>query len=197
MFHISEKLTAEPVYRDNAIKRLANVLMTCLKAACQEIPPLPDIDDGISIRQEIYKLSMQIKQGLPSELRVSTDDDRLEFLHDILEAIPTEFLVPKTMMDDSGAGSIPDLSVFPDLDEATTLPESSVHAINMVVEKTIHLIPQTLSEHRVMRTKLHILALLMGCLLIHRVQGYSDVFTPDYKRAMRGHYQTMKRMYLW
>ena len=197
MFHISEKLSTEPLERDDTIHRLANILMTYLQVAAQTRSDLPEVDAITSIRQDIYKLSMQIKQGLPCERHVVTDDTRLELINDILQSVPME-AVPTTLWPTLDVETeVPELNVFPDLDGDTPIQPSYVHAINMLIEKTIHLDPQTMQDYRVMCAKLHILALLTCCVLVFRLEGHRDVFTDDYRQVMVALYRIVKAMYLW
>ena len=194
MFHISEKLTYEPIQRDATIRRLANILATVMKAAQCEGASFSHDSAIVSIRRDIYKLSMQIKQGIPYDTHYDTDASRLELLHDILFALPTGG-IPLGVTHDRTNEETTELQVFPELDGA--IVDSSMSAVNALIDRTANLHPVSVSEHKIMRARLHILALLSACILVTRITGHQDVFNDAYKRQLMRDYQTVKVAYAW
>ena len=194
MFHISEKLTYEPIHRDVTIRRLATILTTVMRAAQCEGASFSQDSDLVGIRRDIYQISMQIKHGIPYTNQNDTDDARLELLHDIIFALPSGG-IPSGVTHELVDENVTELQVFPEL--GGPLADSSVGAINALIERTANLNPQTMAEYKVMRARLHVLTLLVACILVTRLTGYRDVFTDAYKQQLMRDYQSVKVAYAW
>lgn len=194
MVHVSTQRVNTPVDRVQSLSILADSLQVYLDSAANQRPLVITQTTTDSLVQQIYHLSMAIKEGIPTDRDLVHPEVLLEKLECLIIAIPDVDLTPASV----GYGDeTPVTSVFPDLKTMAQLSPTVRWAINKKIDDAVSVAPDTDTGYRAMRARLHVLMLLLACVLIWMYRDHADIFTPIYRDRLYRLYDKVRETYLW